>query len=428
MPATTQRSNRAFRIAYLSDVARIIYTINFTAFAHGWAMQLIIALIPAAYTVLLFLAAMHRAGKFGYIGCAVAYDLLAPQIVKATGRKCSTRTLKRGLACLKSLGLVELRPWTMPDQIIRSGSRQIKIKGTSRVDLGGDQWCTRQLRIVVLTERAISLWDKATRSHGDRVIAHLPTWAKLALNSQNEQIDKSIMLESKSTNDIGSDRPRESVLDCEHTSEPTASGSPSNDLEGRPTCPPRSGDPSGASFEHQTSTAPIKHDTVESTRDSGGLSGDAPFSGKPPAIAEPIGCSRARVRIPRGAPNKTHWTVARLYILLELHKAIERFSTRQADAIYDRARFELSRSYPGGWPTTCDWAYWIGRFPSFSPSQRRYHMMRDIVPLLKNPAAITPNEVGQYNQWADPAEPKIEPARGTLAEYLEKLKNKFCGD
>lgn len=410
-PATTQRSNRAHRIAYLADIQRIIYTITLTAFIHSWALAVISRLIPSAYTALLFLAALHRSGRQGYIGCAVAYDLLAPQIVKATGRKCKVRTLERGLAFLKKLGLVELRPWTMPDQTIRSGDRLITVRGTARVELTGGRWCTRQLRIIVLTDRAVALWDKLTGSQGDRHIAHYPPPAILAGNSPIDQIDKSITVESKSSNRVTSDCPQP------------------NDQQGRPT-PPVSSPMSSQTVEHETLNPQQPLEPAGPAPAPRGASSDPPVSSKMSPKAQTMGCSRLRPKIPRKADIKLTWSHSRLYILSELHKALERFSTRQADAIYDRAKFELSRNYPAGWPTTCDWPYWIGRFPNFSQSQRRYHTMRDILPLLKHPAAITPHEPRRYREGkkAPAGSGELERAGDRMADFLKKFSNKFCED
>lgn len=431
MPHTTTRTNRAHRIAYLVDIQRIIYAVTFGAFVHSWALLVISVLIPSAHTALMFLAALHRAGRYGYIGVAVAYDLMAPQVVKATGRKCSPRTLQRGLSFLKRFGLVELRPWTMPDQTITSGDRVIKLKGTGRVDLGNDRWCTRQIRIVVLTERAIALWDRATGSQGDRYLPQYPTYANLAPNSPIDQCVNTHMIESKSAERVKSTCPPKSVSDFEPTKDLSSKGSPANGSQGKPTSLGSSG-ASPQTVKQQVST-PVEQVKSQGPKSASSRALNEPcFSGEIDPKSQALGCSRLRPKIPRGAPNKRSWSVARKYILRELHTAIDRFSTRQADSIYDRAKFELSTNYPAGWPTSCDWPYWIGHFPEFSPSQRRFHMMRDILPLLKNPAPITPHEPARYredqNEVSRPGSGAPEQKTGSIPEFLKKFADKFCVD
>ena len=143
MPHTSQRHNRAWKIAYWTEVQRVYYSATLTAFVHGWAVAIIMKLAPSALTVLQFLAALNRAGRGGYLGVAVAYSLLAPQVALATGRKCAPRTLRRGLSILRSLGLVELRYWTMPDQRFKNGEHEHLSKGTQKVKTG-DGWRSLQ--------------------------------------------------------------------------------------------------------------------------------------------------------------------------------------------------------------------------------------------------------------------------------------------
>jgi hypothetical protein len=432
MPKSTQRCNRAFKIAYLSEAQRILYAVTLTAFVHSWAIWVIERLIPSAYTVLMFFAALHRAGRYGYIGTAIAYDLLSPQIVKATARKCAPRTLKRGLAFLKALGLVELRPWTMPEQTIRVNGRSITVSaGTARVNIGKDRWATRQLRIVVLTDRAVALWDKATGSQADRVLAPLRTCAILAPNSPVEQVGKPTMLDQQSSEHVTMSGSRNSRFDSAPS---TSTSSPLDgaEVEGNPTRPGCPGGPQ--TIEHRPYTLPPASTQVEPKRPTDGPARPAPGPGAAPSKPPSAGCSRQRPKIPRGAPKS--YTLACHRILAELHRAIEGFSQRQADSIYDRARYELSREYPAGWPTSCDWAYWTGRWNDFQPRQRRFHMMRDILPLLKSPAAVTPCEPVRYREGTTRptvfetghAADSPQNLKTELVGYLSDLAGRFCGD
>jgi hypothetical protein len=51
--------------------------------------------------------------------------------------------------------------------------------------------------------------------------------------------------------------------------------------------------------------------------------------------------------------------------------------------------------------------------------------MRDILPLLKNPAAITPNEPARYRQWTEQADQPVQAAE-PLGDYLARLAQKYC--
>jgi hypothetical protein len=411
MPSTTRRHNRAFRVAYWADIQRIYYTATLSAYIHGWAFEVLRRLIPSAITVLQFLAALHRAGKGGYLGCAVAYSMLAPQIAQATGRPCSVRTLERGLACLKMFGLIDLRYWTMPDQRITVCGREIVVRGTGKVRVDADNWRSLQIRIVTLTDRAVSLWDRATGSQSDRVIPHLPTSAKLADRSQKDQCVITHMVRDNKHRVPTTKAPSDNVEQGKTTRPVDSTGTPSD-----PTLEHRSSTPDTTAPGHQTESPP-------STRQASNES--SPPRGEAPSL-KARGCSEERPRIPRGVPSKRAYPVGCAYILSELHRTLERFSQREADALYLRAKWELSRDYPAGWPTAVDWSYWVGRFGDMPLAQRRYHVMRDILPLLRSPAAITPDEPHRIKMWRARRAP--QPIGGVMAPWLEKLKEKFCGD
>lgn len=455
MRHTTKRHNRAFKVAYWADVQRVYYTATLTAFCHHWALAILGLLIPSALTALQFLAALHRSGRGGYIGCAVAYSLLAPQIAQATGRKCSVRTLERGLAALRALGLISMSWWTMPDQRMRNGDHEVVARGTARVQTR-DGWKCLQIRIITLTERAVALWDRSTCRQGGvymRHYAHLLTPAKMADSPNNDLVDKPTKINQEST-DVHSE---EDVCDLVSDFEPS---SPQDELvssspveEGRPTpppCPAPASPPQGPpTVEHQTIEPPPSNQSetitpeknpeafekavafvqnlgiVEVSPDCGGRDRSRHTSCASTVVnPPPQGVTRQRPRLPRNGANKTSWPVARLFLLAELHDALSNFSQRQADTIYARARFELSRNYPAGWPTAVDWAYWVGRFARFSPHQRTHHMIRDILPLLKNPAAVVPTEPRKYGEGKN-APKKLGQV---LDPFLQKLMDRFGKD
>lgn len=460
MRKNTQRTNRAFRVAYWAEVQRIGWTVSLTAFCHGWAMAIVGLLIPSAVTVLQFLASLNRAGKNGYLGCAVAYSLLAPRIAAATQRPCSVRTLERGLACLKALGLVQLHWWTIPDQQVSHGDHDVRIKGTARVETS-DGWKCLQIRIVTLTDRAVALWDRATCGKGSELLpyyAPLLTPAKMADNPKPDQVVKPTMIDPVSTDDVNLQVKCDTVLDFEPNKD---QGSPAltSTGQGRSTrpSPPKA---AGQTFEHQTVYGTHEQDQQvespdlqEALEKSLPLASDpcdhetqsfspGPDTGKKDRIpndsprkrgngvgptSKQKGISHTPPKIPHTARRKTTWTIARAYLLGELAHCLREHSRREADAIYERARWELSGDFPAGWPTAVDWPYWVGRFGNFSQTQRRFHICRDILPLLKGKVAIVPSESHRFNS-ATIQRSKIAKIGADLQPFFKNLLDRFCGE
>jgi len=365
-------------------------------------MIILSILIPSAETALQFLAALNRCKQNGYAGCAVAYSLLAPHIAKSTRRKCSVRTLERGLAALKKLGLVELHWWTLPDKTIVNGTYDHRIIGSGKVETRTG-WVSRQIRIVVLTDRATALWDRRTAKKGSDIIPHFVrfmTPAKLAARSQYDQIDKSIMIKPPIDSSVST-----TIVDRDHqgkrgqttrstASQPTVEQLSSTDLKSsqipKIDCaisPEIETDfvterPSGQANEQLTKEQKSCHDTEVSQR----VRSDRKI------LSKGRGCTHTPPPIPKNARTKTTWPVARAYLLVEIHRALVNFSTPEANTIYERAMWELSPEYPSEYPTVVDWAYWVARFASFQPRQRRGHVFRDILPLLRSTQVPVPSE------------------------------------
>lgn len=457
-PYTVQRTHQARKIAYWPDVQRVYYTATLTAFMHQWAIYVLACLIPSALTVLQFLAALHRAGKMGYIGTAVAYELLAPQIATATGRPCSVRTLQRGVSALRALGFISLRFWTIPDQTIElGGGRSVRLQGTAKKQTDTGEWKSCQIRIITLTGLACALWDRATKSAADRWVGKLPTPAKLADSSQKDQVENSTKVQVSSTDDQTTTDPRQLKFDNVPSTRQDK-GRDTVEVEGRPTSPVPAQAPT-PTVEHGALSAPklpASEGTTEGAEEN--ATKVAPFSGGEKSKSVPIGCSKPRPIFPRGAQNTKAWSIGRTIILIELHKALSAFSTRQADAIYAQAEMEMSRSLPRNWKTAIDWDYFVPRFGDFPPAQRRRVMYSQILPILKNPVAVTPNEPRRFKQGRDPMLPHVsksldpylrslgkEPPRtkiedkpveharkgdfrGPVGDYLDHLRKKFCSD
>lgn len=462
MAAKTQkRISRATKVAYWAEIQRIFFAVHLTAFIHSWATVVLSILVPSALTVLQFLAALHRSSKNGYLGCAAAYSLLAPQISRSTGRKCSVRTLERGLAFLKRIGLVELTWYAIPDQIVHNGEHSHKINGTEKV-FTKNGWKSTQIRIITLTERAIAMWDRRTRGKGSVYIPHFRhflTSAKLAGSLQIDLIDKSIKLESESskhrssssirnrrfdnvpsTDNCREERPR--AMECGQTTSPVGRsdkrtdghtgvehqsstvGLPKQNTAPRKSIPKRQRGITSVSDNIQqfVSQALVDNEKPKSEPEipPNTLTGSAPKSKRDGRV---YGVSSVPPKIPKSSKNKTSWGVATAYILSELHRALRKFSRREAEAIYARAKIELSRAYPSGWPTTIDWAYWVGRFGLMTIPQRRYHIHRDILPPLRNSSAVIPREPKRFSQHRN-----VDVLSEDFDGYLKRLFNKFCVD
>lgn len=359
MANTSQRSNRAFRIAYWPDVQRITYTWTLTTFIHIWAHQVLMVLIPSALTMLQFLSALNRSGRQGYIGCAVAYELLAQQIRKATGRSCSSRTIERAVSALKKLGLIETRRHTIRDH-------------------HGKQ---SQINLISLTDRSLALWDVSKRADGARylrLILPSPTPAKLAERSQKEQIDKSIMIHHN--NDVTTRPPAHApraTVTVEHSA--------STDIAPRPV-------PDGAELEQPTDLEQPNSPAVSGTpveTAKGRPRMEACDLGQQNPTSNRRGCSAERPALQPWAQNKKTRTVSGAFILHVLHRCLEKYSMTDADAIFAQARWEI---FQIGAPQSVDWSYYLERFTEFQPNHRILVMFRDILPALKRAAPLPPAE------------------------------------
>lgn len=364
-----KRKNHAFRVAYLPDCRRIDTAPNLTTLVHGWAKKEIGELSRPALKVLRYLAALNRTGKTGYVGFAVAYEILAPIIGEATSDRFSKRSMERAIPELRRAGLVDVQPWIREGQFFKAGGRNVQMHGAGTVKISGGRVVVRRLAIVTLTDRALAMWElgrgrdpsenKACKLH----VGLCPPAAKVAVSSpRSDQIDKSIMLGFDTA--IASD-----------TSTVTLTKQ-----EGRPTCPvpPRAAPPTG---EHRALTNPQpKPDTPpeSSTRTA---SNEAPRRAQPASPPVSKDCAK-NLPVGRGpCPEKS--AVPRDQILSCLWQMLKRHTPRQADAIYSRAKWEIDQPSQTTLICSVDWQYWIGQWPKLSPHEREVRILREILPLLK---------------------------------------------
>lgn len=474
MAKSTQKYNRTTKIANWSDVQRIYYSMHVTAFLHPWAYPVLSLLTPAALTVLQFFAALNRSDK-GYAGTAVAYCLLSQQIYAATGRKCGVRTLQRGVADLKKMGLMKATWWASPDQSVVNGLHNHKIEGTKRVQTE-DGWKTRQIRVLVLTEYATGLWDKATSKDSSHIMRHfgpLLSTAKKPARSQIELIDKSIKIEQAPvridnvTNSIEIPEERGKSTSPKNSDSTPTYGRVKSESSAVGQSALKANTAQSDSPQILTVSMPIPNSTsfrgmeaigsvisnsilfenrseVEKTKSAKlvpkiqNTEKKQPEKSKIPEFSfkippkkpkpkskkpKPRGISEIPPKIPKNAKNKSSFPVARDYLLSELAKALKNFSTYEADQIYKWAKYELSGDYPSYLPTKVGWSYWLGKYGYMLPQQRRYHMFRDILPSLRSKFIPIPMPEPRRYKF-EPKAKKIENSK--LPDFLARCQEKFC--
>lgn len=372
--STTQRHNRAFRIAYLPDSRRIQSVPVLSTITHAWAHKQLAGLSAPASKVLRFLAALNRTGEFGYLGVALAYDILAERISESTGIKFSRRSVERGVAELKAEKLVTVRPWTREGQYFRAGGRNVKMFGAGTVTLKNGRVMPCQLAIIALTDGALAMWEKSKREFARGNVVPEPTPAKMAdTSSRSDQIDKSIMLKDY-TGDVGT-----TVQGAEGEKEgrPTRPDGPTNG-QGRPT------------VEHGALTGDLRLKPAPKAelrvKQANNMASRLPPSSSQVA---PKGCTKPTPAY-RGPQKIGSPSTVRVMILAEIHNFVKNHSPREADAVFCRAKTEIEGVGYTDWPTVVDWGYVIKQWPRLSPQERKVKLFRRIVPLLKDRQAITP--------------------------------------
>lgn len=372
--ATTQRHNRAFRIAYLPDTRRIQSVPVLSTITHAWAHEQIAGLSTPASKVLRFLAALNRTGTLGYLGVALVYEILAERIVESTEIKFSRRSVERGVAELKAKGLVTVRPWTREGQYFRAGGRNVQMCGAGTVTLKNGRVMTCQLAIIALTDDALAMWERPKRGLARGNVVHEPTPAKKAdTSSRPDQIDKSIMLKDH-TGDVGT---TVQVAAGEKEGRPTRPDGPTNG-RGRPT------------VEHGALTGDLrlKPGPTAQLRVKQASSKASRLPPSSPRVA-PKGCTKPKPAC-RGPQKIGSPSTVRLMILQEIHNFLKNHSPREADAVFCRAKTEIEGQGFENWPTVVDWGYLVKQWPRLSPQERKVKLFRRIVPLLKNRQVIAP--------------------------------------
>lgn len=407
-PYGYKRKNQAFRVAYWPDCQRIHTSPNLFNVSHGWARAQLDDLSAPALKVLRFLAALNLTGKTGYIGFAVAYKLLAPLISDSSSEKFKRRSMERGIHDLKEAGLIEVHPWLQEAQFFRAGGRNVKMSGAGTVKLENGAVVVRRLAIVTLTELALAMWELGKgKPPADNVrrmakSAPDPSPAKLAVSSpETEQIDKSIML----------------GLDSNLVS---SSVSTTDLRQGRPTSPtePRTAQPS---VEHGVSKAERQSKSGPSSASSlPTASIEAPFLDRDGVKNHAKGCTKPRPGN-RGPCDRGSAAIARDMILSGLWDMLANHSPRQADALFARAKWEIDQKGPARWPSTVDWSYWLEKWTTLTPPDRRLKILQQILPLLKS-KPVTPHDKKKVLPPA-PAPKNREPQK--LNHFLEGIVNRF---
>ena len=236
-----KRTARFDRTAFRPDMERLTYAKIPESECHPWATSVIDTLSPAAKKVYSLLITLAMVGKRGYPGISVYDDVAARTIKKITGQKCGVKTFRNGRRELCNLGLASRTYWTIPDQHIRNGDRVVVVPGSQRVHLYKNKYCTKQIRITLLTPLGAALFDKKTRLEMYDILSLLPTAEKSSARSQIEDSPHpkdggSLVL---TTNDnVSLKHKSKSVLNFEHSTRQEPLLDTSNDeKEGNPTSP-----------------------------------------------------------------------------------------------------------------------------------------------------------------------------------------------
>lgn len=387
------RHNRPQRPAFLPDIQRLKRSDLPHQFCHPWAKGSLDDLSPAAMTVFIFLCALARTGRKGYPGVAVADELVCEIVRKITGRKCGLSTWRNGRRELDEKGFCTRTYWTRPDQRIRNGKRVVVVPGSSRVNRGGDEWCSKQIRITLLTPEALALFDKSTRLESTEVLSCFPTPLKndarpLVEDSTSPTQGASACLESTTRNDVGSQHQSHSMLD----------------LEGNPTCPSSSTTSSSSTGEQRPLTPDLPaHQNQTPTQPIGGEASDkASRFGPSSSWSGSRGCSAARPAL-RGAPRKKERAYALTRLLNVMHQCLANYPTPQADEIFSRAQTELALTDYSNWPTVMNLPYWLSRAPKMTRRELFGYMRARIIPALKYSGPVVPKERRRYRQWTEPS-------------------------
>jgi hypothetical protein len=416
------------RPAFRADLERLEYARIPKAVCHQWARPILEDLSPAANKVLSLLVSLAMCGKKGYPGLAEPDAYACKVVRKITDQKCQISTWRNGRRELVKKGLVSRTYWTRPDQRIQNGSRVVVVPGGQRVHKQGDEWCTKQIRITLLTPAGAGLFDRKTRMEKSRILALLPTPLKSSARPQIEDrggISKEdsppSLVRTSSTKDVPQ-LPIDRRFPREQGAEQDSEGLASEGLEGKPTRPPRPTPSAGATLEHGHDEPPA----VEGGRASSKPGSKGSFEGSS-AFSNGRGVSSKRPTVPRGGGRKGK-EYAKARFLSVLHQCLANYPTKEADRIWTRAQTELEISAIENWPTVINARYWLSRAPHLTRREFFGFMRSRIIPGLRFGDIVFPKERKNYQVWKEraPISGKLTIPVQELPGFLKSAAQKFC--
>lgn len=377
-----KRPNRSFRTALWPDAQRIHHLPNFDAFCHRWAVEELRQLSAPASKVLRFLAALNLTGSAGYVGVAVAYELLAGQIEKASGLKFSKRTMERAVHDLKAAGLIVVHPWVREAQQFRAGKRTVTLCGAGTVTLKNGAVVVRRLAILTISDKALAMWAPSCRRQ--KVKPSHSTAKKADSSPKKDQGLKPHELEPHTV--------PSTKTELDTVKGPTTPGEPR---------PRRTDEGKAHAVKHgamKMGDVTLKHiPRIAEYRVTAAEAGDKKALNKaskprfglsaPPSK----GCTKPRP-LHRGPSLSYSRSLVDESILATIWDMVAEHTNREANALFNRAVWELNNEGPHNWPMCIDWDYWRNYWPEYSQQMRRNTCRSQILPLLKDPFPMTPHD------------------------------------
>jgi len=380
-----QRPNRAFRTALWPDAQRIHHLPNFPAFCHGWAVEELCKLSAPASKVLRFLAALNLTGTAGYVGVAVAYELLAGQIEKASGLKFSKRTMERAVHDLKEAGLVVVHPWVREAQQFRAGKRTVTMCGAGTVTLKNGAVVVRRLAILTISDKALAMWEPSRRRKKTK-----PSHSTAKMADSSSKIDQGLKTHELERNTVPYTKTELDTVGGKEGTTTPGEPRPRRTDEGEPHAVKHGGLKMGdVTLKHMPRVSEYRV-TANQTGDKKALS----KASKPrfELSAPPSkGCTKPRP-LRRGPSLSYSRSLVDESILATIWDMLAEHSSREANVLFNRAVWELNNEGPHNWPMCIDWDYWRTYWPEYSHKMRRNTCRSQILPLLKDPFPMTPHD------------------------------------
>lgn len=376
------RISRACRFALAVNLAAIGYVKTLLEIATNQAARdEIIKLPERAARVLAFYAALHRAGKMGFLGTEATYEAIAAAVRRSIpGCYCKIGTLKGALGELIGAGMIELYWGTELTERDDRGNWRPK---TFEIEPGEKQAC--RVRIIKLTPKAIALWSKQSDQGKAPETAAKPLSQKLPTSIKSKRCF------TTPVSCAGDDRPSSSLLET-GTEDKKEAGAAAGQTIGQ------SSTTGGESKQPASSASPQRSDVATRQKEK-----TAKFG---PAVTRPKNPKK---------DSSSSWSNNQARLLSALWLALASYPRREADCLYSRAVQETDRAWPAHWPRCLDWDYWIRRWDSLVYSESRRILLHTLLPALRGDSS--PATTGSTAR-APAKQTRMSPARAPSAFSL----------